>query len=91
MGAVVFSYSMFGWGGESNKQLDPAAIIEKPVTDSIARYHGVPLALTMQTWNSMRALDFLETLNDVDMTRIGVTGASGGGTQTFLLAALDDR
>ena len=71
MGAVVFSYSMFGWGGESSKQLDPSAIIEKPVTDSIAKYHGVPLALTMQTWNSMRALDFLETLPDVDMTKIG--------------------
>jgi uncharacterized protein len=91
MGAVVFSYSMFGWGGESSKQLNPAAIIEKPVTDSIAKYHSVPLALTMQTWNSIRALDFLETLPDVDMKKIGVTGASGGGTQTFLLAALDDR
>lgn len=91
MGATVFSYSMFGWGGESSKQLNPAATIEKPVTDSIAKYHGVPLALTMQTWNSMRALDFLETLPEVDMSKIGVTGASGGGTQTFLLAALDDR
>jgi hypothetical protein len=91
MGAVVFSYSMFGWGGESSKQLNPAAIIEKPVTDSIAKYHSIPLALTMQTWNSMRVLDFLETLSDVDMTKTGVTGASGGGTQTFLLAALDDR
>ncbi len=91
MGAVVFSYSMFGWGGESSKQLDPSSVIEKPVTDSIAKYHGVPLALTMQTWNSMRALDFLETLTDVDMKKIGVTGASGGGTQTFLLAALDER
>ncbi len=91
MGAVVFSYSMFGWGGESSKQLNPSAIIEKPVADSIAKYHSVPLALTMQTWNSIRSLDFLETLPDVDMTKIGVTGASGGGTQTFLLAALDDR
>jgi uncharacterized protein len=91
MGAVVFSYSMFGWGGESSKQLDPSAIIEKPSRDSINKYHGVPLALTMQTWNSMRALDFLETMPDVDMAKIGVTGASGGGTQTFLLAALDDR
>ena len=91
MGAVVFSYSMFGWGGESSKQLDPLAIIENPVTDSINKYHKVPLALTMQTWNSIRALDFLETLPDVDIKKTGVTGASGGGTQTFLLAALDDR
>ena len=91
MGAVVFSYSMFGWGGESNIQLDTAAVIEKPVKANIWKSHSIPLALTMQTWNSMRALDFLETLHDVDMTKIGVTGASGGGTQTFLLTALDER
>jgi len=91
MGAVVFSYSMFGWGGEPIKQLDSAAIIEKPDTAIIRKNHGIPLALTMQTWNSMRAVDFFESLPEVDMTKIAITGASGGGTQTFLLAALDDR
>jgi uncharacterized protein len=91
MGAIVFSYSMFGWGGESSKQLNPEAIIEKPIKDSISKYHNVPFALTMQTWNSIRALDFLETLPDADMSKVAVTGASGGGTQTFILTALDDR
>lgn len=90
MGAVVFSYSMFGWG-ESIHQLDSTTIIEKPVESLISKNHDIPLALTMQTWNSMRALDFLETLPDVDTSRIAITAASGGGTQTFLLAALDDR
>jgi predicted alpha/beta-hydrolase family hydrolase len=53
--------------------------------------HKMSKALKLQTINAIRALDFVSAMPEVDKQRIAVTGESGGGTQTFLLAALDDR
>ncbi len=77
MGAVVFSIDMFAYG-DSIQLVGQAA-------------HRNPFALTLQIWNAMRAVDFLLSLENVDPKRIGVSGESGGGTQTFLLTALDSR
>ncbi|XOV91567.1 MAG: alpha/beta hydrolase family protein [Bacteroidota bacterium] len=78
MGAMVLSYDMYAWG-ESIRQ-----------TGSY-KFHETGFALRIQTWNSIRALDFMLSLQNANKDKVGVTGASGGGTQTFLLGALDDR
>lgn len=81
-GFVVFTYDMIGYN--DSRQV--------PHTFGGRRENLWGLSLAgLQLWNSIRALDFIETLSDVRRDAIGVSGASGGGTQTFLLAAIDER
>ncbi len=82
-GNVVFSYSMLGYN-------ESALQMEHRWSGKREELWGISIA-GIQLWNSIRALDFLTSLPDVDPNRIGMTGASGGATQTFLLSAVDDR
>jgi dienelactone hydrolase len=45
----------------------------------------------VEAWNCIRALDYLETRPEVDATKFGVTGRSGGGAYSWWIAAIDER
>jgi dienelactone hydrolase len=84
LGFVVFHYDMVGYA-------DSTAIPHREGFRDAEAELRLQSFMGLQTWNSIRALDFLASLPDVDPQRLGMTGASGGGTQTFILAAIDDR
>jgi dienelactone hydrolase len=82
-GMIAFSYDMVGYN--DSRQVD-----HKFASNPTNLLWNISL-MGLQTWNSIRALDFLESLPGVDKKRLACTGESGGGTQTFMLGAIDDR
>lgn len=77
MGAICVDYDLFGWG-ESALQVSSVG-------------HNTSIAHIIQAMNGISILDYMMTRENVDITRVGVNGGSGGGTQTVLLSVLDDR
>ena len=81
-GMVAFIYDMVGYNDTN----------QIPHKGSPAEYDNWNFGrFSLQLNNSIKALDFVSGLPYVDEERIGVTGCSGGGTQTWFLAALDKR
>jgi hypothetical protein len=82
-GFVVFTPDMIGYN--DSRQLE-----HRLFGGAREKLWGLTIA-GLQLWNGIRGLDFLESLPYVRRDAIGATGASGGGTQVFLLAAVDQR
>ena len=96
-GFVVFAFDPIGQG-ERLQYVDPQTGKSKvggPTTEH--SFAGVQTLLTGTSlsdyfiWDGVRAIDYLETRKEVDAKRIGITGRSGGGTQSALIAAFDER
>jgi len=77
MGAMAYSYDLFAWG-ESLLQFK-------------SEDHRRSLAQVVQTLGAIRILDYVLSLKETDPKRVGISGGSGGGSHTVLMAALDDR
>lgn len=102
MGIVVFHYDMMG--NADNQQIGPERIhgfgnhgpnpevaagkwlLYSPKAEGLLQN-----VMGMQTINTLQSLEFLLQRTDVDPTRISITGASGGGTQTFIATAIEPR
>jgi len=83
-GYVAFTYDMVGYN-------DTRQITHRVWANDRRHWLWGVSEMGLQTWNSIRALDFLSALSDVDKSRLAITGESGGGTQTMILGAIDDR
>jgi hypothetical protein len=77
MGAIAASYDLFAWG---------ESLLQFKEED-----HRKSHAMTIQVLNNLRILDYLLVLPEADSLRVAITGGSGGGSQTVLLTALDER
>lgn len=96
-GFIVFAFDPVGQG-ERLEYFDPKtgkSVVGGPTTE-----HSYPGAQAFiigssqaqyMIWDGIRAVDYLLTRKEVDPARIGITGRSGGGTQSSYIAAMDDR
>ena len=94
-GFVVLAFDPIGQGERLQYTDEETAIVDGPTDEhsyvgAQCFINGSSLARYM-VWDGIRAVDYLLTRPEVDPTRIGMTGRSGGGTQTALVAAMDER
>ncbi|HUX58593.1 MAG TPA: acetylxylan esterase [Bacteroidales bacterium] len=96
-GFIVFAFDPVGQG-ERLEYFDKQT--GKSIIGGPTKEHSYPGAQALITgssqanymiWDGIRAVDYLLSREEVDPARIGITGRSGGGTQSAYIAAMDDR
>jgi len=96
-GFIVLSFDPIGQGERTQYLKEDGQSSTIPGTTTQHSYPGTQMLLCgysvnrYMIWDGIRAIDYLLSRKEVDPNRIGVTGRSGGGTQTAMIAAMDDR
>jgi len=88
LGCAAFSYSMIGYDHDT-MQLEHRSLLSGP-EKGLSNLLGLSM-FGLQLNNSIKSLDYLLSRRDIDSKRVGCTGESGGATQTYFLAAVDER
>lgn len=102
MGCVVFQYDMIGYADSQQISGQRAHRFGVDVPNVPSDNDGWPLfsataegynqsIMGLQTINTIQSINMVQSLPDVDPDRIVITGASGGGTQSFVASAVDPR
>lgn len=87
-GYIAIAVDSPGWSFEGNSLIE-----RRPEGNhnDFALVQGGSNTTGYYVWDTMRALDYMATRTDTDMSKIGLTGASGGGLATLYTFAADDR
>ncbi|WP_158545316.1 acetylxylan esterase [Bremerella cremea] len=101
MGCVVLQIDMLGYADSQQLSIELVHRFgkQRPGMNTNQRWgffspqaeSHLESVMGLQIWNCIRSLDLLESLANVDKSRLAVTGASGGATQTMIVGAIDPR
>lgn len=93
MNQALLGFAAFAWSMTAHEddalQIEHRGLLQGP-EKQVCNVLGLSM-FGLQLNSSIKVLDYLSSRDDIDGRQVGCTGESGGATQTYYLAAVDDR